>query len=143
MALQGASMLAMSGCVVMGLWYHPRLMLHLSPDNPPFTTQNPFSFRYGGLLVIRGPQELSTGQLTAYILYVIYSVFAVTQLVATINSNAAASAAAARIEEIVNRRPQAAVERGQTLTNFRGLIEFKNVRCDCTARCALYPESSV
>lgn len=100
--LQGASMLAMSGCVVMGLWY-------------------------GGLLVIRGPQELSTGQLTAYILYVIYSVFAITQLIATINSNAAAASAAARVGEILNRRPLAAVERGQALTNFRGLIEFKNV----------------
>jgi ABC-type multidrug transport system fused ATPase/permease subunit len=87
-----------------------------------------FRCRYGGLLVLRGPQELSTGQLTAYILYVIYSVFAITQLVSTINSNAAASAAAARIDEILNRRPMAASERGQTLTNFRGLVEFKNVR---------------
>ena len=84
--------------------------------------------RYGGLLVIRGPQELGTGQLTAYILYVIYSVFAITQLVATINTNAAASAAAARVDEILNRRPMAASERGQALTNFRGLVEFKNVR---------------
>lgn len=83
--------------------------------------------RYGGLLVIRGPQELSTGQLTAYILYVIYSVFAITQLIATINSNTAAASAAARVGEILNRRPLAAVERGQALTNFRGLIEFKNV----------------
>ena len=84
--------------------------------------------RYGGLLVIRGPQELGTGQLAAYILYVIYSVFAITQLISTINSNATASAAVARVDEILNRRPVAAVERGQALTNFRGLIEFQNVR---------------
>jgi ABC-type bacteriocin/lantibiotic exporter with double-glycine peptidase domain len=93
-----------------------------------YSASNACFNRYGGLLVIRGPQELSTGQLTSYILYVIYSVFAVTQLVSTINSNAAASAAAARVEEILNRRSLAAHERGQTLTNFRGLIEFKNVR---------------
>jgi ABC-type bacteriocin/lantibiotic exporter with double-glycine peptidase domain len=85
--------------------------------------------RYGGLLVIRGPTELSTGQLTAYILYVIYSVFSVTQLVATVNSNAAAAAAAARVNEILGRRSLASNDRGQTVTNFRGLIEFKNVRC--------------
>ncbi len=91
--------------------------------------------RYGGLLVIRGPQELGTGQLTAYILYVIYSVFAITQLVATINTNAAASAAAARVDEILNRRPMATNERGQALTNFRGLVEFKNVRSHDALQC--------
>ncbi len=61
-------------------------------------------------------------------MYVIYSVFSITQLVATVNSNAAAAAAAARVTDILNRRSLASNDRGQSVTNFRGLIEFKNVR---------------
>jgi hypothetical protein len=110
---------------------HERVCRHGTMVRSPAThsNQSPLKSRrrYGGLLVLRGPQELSTGQLTAYILYVIYSVFAITQLVSTINSNAAASAAAARVDEILNRRPMAANDRGHALTNFRGLLEFKNV----------------